>query len=109
MPELRIFNLKAEGIVAADKRGTSDAFAIVTYKDKTHKTKTIKKTLDPVWTDFVASFELVRGTSSLVVMLGVEALTVAHHALLMGGWSRMSLSPTLVCWSRTRTRLRLRP
>ena len=53
--------LSASGIIAADKSGTSDAFATAELVDtstgkplkKARKTKTkvVKKTLNPVWTE----------------------------------------------------------
>ncbi|KAJ6239333.1 camp-binding protein [Anaeramoeba flamelloides] len=41
--------VKAEGLPAMDKSGTSDPFCTFTFSRRKKKTRTIKKTLDPVW------------------------------------------------------------
>ena len=61
--------ISAEGIIAADKGGTSDAYAVaelvsistgkLTKQPRKSKTKTIKKTLAPVWNEAVETWDKI--------------------------------------------------
>ena len=74
--------VSAEGILAADKGGTSDAYAIAELVDsatgkpikpaRKTKTKTIKKTLNPEWNqDEVEWSNVTQDTSSLSLKVTV--------------------------------------
>ena len=48
--ELRVVAVEAQGLVAADRGGTSDPFAVMQVAGvKARKTKVVKKTLAPKW------------------------------------------------------------
>jgi Ca2+-dependent lipid-binding protein len=59
-----VSELKAQGLLAADRGGTSDPFAVLRCGSEEFKTEVIKKTLDPVWTrnsfEFGTKQDLVR-------------------------------------------------
>ena len=74
--------VRAEGILAADKGGTSDAYAIAELVDSANgkpikparktKTKTIKKTLNPEWNESEVEWaNLDRDASSLSLKVTV--------------------------------------
>jgi hypothetical protein len=42
---------EARGLIAADKNGSSDPYAILVYGGHKHATKTISRTLNPTWND----------------------------------------------------------
>jgi len=45
--DLRV--IEAKGLTAKDLNGKSDPFTIISFNEKTYRTKVITKTLDPVW------------------------------------------------------------
>ena len=60
--------IKAEGLLAKDKGGTSDPFAELVMGKQLKKTKVIDKTLNPVW-DETFDFEMAPADKSLRVVL----------------------------------------
>ena len=60
--ELKVVAVEAHGLVAADRGGTSDPFAVIQVAGvKPRKTKTVKKTLSPKWNETL-SLHLPPGT-----------------------------------------------
>lgn len=69
---LKITVLSAQGLMAADSNGLSDPYATLTLCGVKHKTKTVRRSLDPTWEQsFVWTGEpstLLKGTLEVVVM-----------------------------------------
>ena len=70
--ELGVVVVKANGLAAADKSGTSDPFIRMTVtgsKQKEQKTKVIKKTLNPVWNESFTFGSILDDRAELVLTL----------------------------------------
>jgi Ca2+-dependent lipid-binding protein len=62
---IRITNVRAVGLRAADSGGTSDPYVVITAGKDTARTPVIQKTLDPVWTDFETKLGLKQDVTKL--------------------------------------------
>ena len=60
--------VKAEGLLAKDRGGTSDPFAELSLGEQFRKTKVIDKTLNPCWNE-TFEFDLSKGDSTLSIVL----------------------------------------
>ncbi|KAF5109968.1 hypothetical protein DV453_001259 [Geotrichum candidum] len=68
MGELQGEIIKAENVPAADRSGYSDPYAVVQLNgEKVFKTKTVKKTLNPVWNEQF-SIEILSRTNSKLLL-----------------------------------------
>jgi len=61
---LHVLLQRASGLKAMDRNGKSDPYAKLTLQGVTHKSKTIKKTLDPEWNESFKWSGLLRELSS---------------------------------------------
>ncbi|KAI8904668.1 C2 domain-containing protein [Gorgonomyces haynaldii] len=89
--------IQASGVIAADSNGTSDPFVVCKINGKQfYKTKTIQRTLNPVWNE-KASVEIFNRQSSLVLFEVYDA-NLLGKSVLLGKylWNIGVLEPRLV-------------
>ena len=65
---MKVTMVRAEGLLAKDKGGTSDPFVELFLGQQFKKTKIIDKTLNPVWNE-TFEFDLSKGDPTLSVVL----------------------------------------
>ena len=72
--------IEATGLVAADRGGYSDPYALVSFEQQRKQTKVIKKTLNPTWNE-TFEFEISDPAATLLVEIYDHDLIGSHDFL----------------------------